>query len=248
MSDLLTAAAAALGIPEALAQRSAEARAGETGASIDEILTAWAGGAPAPAAATSTAASEQPAPAPETAEVDTAAPVFEVAMPSAPAAAPAAPTGPYEPPTLVGVRDRPLVVLAAAIGLFLTVALIGLVGPASLAEEPGARSSEIAYSATALDGQEIYSSQGCGSCHTQMVRPVVADVGLGGVTLNDSNQILGTRRFGPDLSDVGTRLTGGQIEAILGGFGGHPAHSLSTSDLDRLISYLAQSKTSRAQS
>lgn len=49
MSDL-TAAAAALGIPEALTQRSAEAKAEATGATVDEILAAWAGGATAPAA------------------------------------------------------------------------------------------------------------------------------------------------------------------------------------------------------
>lgn len=48
MSDL-TAAAAALGIPELLVQRSAEARAAETGASVDEILAAWAGGESGPA-------------------------------------------------------------------------------------------------------------------------------------------------------------------------------------------------------
>ena len=53
MSDL-AAAAAAMGVPEALVKRSAEARARATGASIDEILTAWAGGAPAPAAPAAT--------------------------------------------------------------------------------------------------------------------------------------------------------------------------------------------------
>jgi mono/diheme cytochrome c family protein len=49
MSDL-SAAAEALGIPEMLVQRSAEARAAETGASVDEILAAWAGGEAGPAA------------------------------------------------------------------------------------------------------------------------------------------------------------------------------------------------------
>ena len=49
MSDL-AAAAAAMGVPETLVKRSAEARAKATGASVDEILAAWAGGAPAPAA------------------------------------------------------------------------------------------------------------------------------------------------------------------------------------------------------
>jgi len=40
----LSGAAQALGLPEALVQRSAEARAAESGASVEEILAAWAGG------------------------------------------------------------------------------------------------------------------------------------------------------------------------------------------------------------
>ena len=50
MSDL-AAASEALGIPETLVQRSAEARAAETGSSVEEILAAWAGGEKAPAGA-----------------------------------------------------------------------------------------------------------------------------------------------------------------------------------------------------
>jgi mono/diheme cytochrome c family protein len=49
MSDL-SAAAAALGVSEAIVKRSAEARANATGASVDDVLKAWAGGAAAPAA------------------------------------------------------------------------------------------------------------------------------------------------------------------------------------------------------
>lgn len=40
----LAGAAAAMGIPESLVERSAAARSAQTGASVDEILTAWAGG------------------------------------------------------------------------------------------------------------------------------------------------------------------------------------------------------------
>jgi hypothetical protein len=40
----LSGAAAAMGLPEDLVQRSAAARAAETGATVDEILAAWAGG------------------------------------------------------------------------------------------------------------------------------------------------------------------------------------------------------------
>lgn len=46
MSDLLQAAADALGTPADLVQRSAAARAEVSGSSIDEILASWAGGAP----------------------------------------------------------------------------------------------------------------------------------------------------------------------------------------------------------
>ncbi len=60
MSDLLEAAAAALGTPAELVRRSAAARAEETGSSIDDVLTAWAGGAPV-AAPASAPASEAPA-------------------------------------------------------------------------------------------------------------------------------------------------------------------------------------------
>ena len=79
----LAGAAQALGIPETLVQRSAAARAQETGMSVDEILAAWAGGevvesAPAEpdepeAAATEETAQEETAPAEPT--IETAPPV-----------------------------------------------------------------------------------------------------------------------------------------------------------------------------
>jgi mono/diheme cytochrome c family protein len=73
----LAAAAQALGVPEVLVQRSAAARAAETGMSVDEILAAWAGGeviesAPAPAAEESQA---------EAPQEETAAPEPEAAPP-----------------------------------------------------------------------------------------------------------------------------------------------------------------------
>ncbi len=77
MSEFIAAAAAALGIPEDLVQRSAEARAAETGASVDDVLAAWAAGEVA-----------KTTPAPEPAEV--AAPEEKVSQPEPVAAAPAA--------------------------------------------------------------------------------------------------------------------------------------------------------------
>ena len=264
MSELLERASAALGIPEALTKRSAEARAAETGADVDEVLASWAGDAPPPEAAAPPSepegveaeepeaeTPEEPEPAePEPAPAPAAAPEVVVGVPQpepvpaggAPAFAAAA-----RPPVLVGVRDNPVPVLAGVVGLFLVMVLVGLVGPALPYDSPGARSSEIPYSELAQEGKNVYSTLGCSFCHTQMVRPVVADVGLGAVTLNDTNQVLGLRRFGPDLSDVGSRMTPFQIEAVIGGLGGHPPHHLAAEDLQALTAYLSQSQTSPDQ-
>ncbi|MGH8948825.1 MAG: hypothetical protein ACRDXF_08195, partial [Acidimicrobiia bacterium] len=66
MSDLSASAAAALGLPEAIVQRSAAARAEETGMTVDEVLAAWAGGGdiPAPPAPAETEVAEEPPPSP----------------------------------------------------------------------------------------------------------------------------------------------------------------------------------------
>ncbi len=82
----LAGASAALGIPESLVQRSAEARAAETGQPVDEIIAAWAGGevvaTPAPAVAEETAPepeaaapAQDPEPEPVAAAVEAVEPV-----------------------------------------------------------------------------------------------------------------------------------------------------------------------------
>jgi cytochrome c oxidase cbb3-type subunit 2/cytochrome c oxidase cbb3-type subunit I/II len=146
---------------------------------------------------------------------------------------------------LIAARDNPANVMLGAIGLFLIVLVVGLVGPSIPFDEPGARTSEIPFSTLAEEGQVIYQSQGCNACHTQLVRPVVADVGLGPVTLNDSNQVIGTRRFGPDLSDVGSRYSGEELTAIVtGDVGEHPPYGLAPDDMAAVVAYLSESRTS----
>lgn len=248
MSEQLAAAAAAMGLPEPLVERSARARAADTGASYDDILAQWAGGeaAPAPTSAAEPAAEEPAGTEPEAvapAETPTAAPEVVIEVPEPARAPEPVPAGPYKPPVLVGARDNPLAVLAGIIGLFVVVMLVGLIGPSIPVDASGARSSEIPYDDIAAEGRQVYLQSGCAFCHTQMVRAVVADVGLGAATLNDTNQVLGTVRFGPDLSNVGTRITGAQIEAIVTGLGDHPAHSLGNEDVAALVAYLSQSRT-----
>lgn len=59
-------------------------------------------------------------------------------------------------------------------------------------------------------GRELYVSEGCWYCHTQQVRVVVTDVGLGPVSVAgdyavDGVDLLGVERVGPDLMHAGTR-------------------------------------------
>lgn len=255
MADV-SAAATAMGIPEGLVERSVAARAAASGTSVDDLLAAWAGGesaAPATQATPEQPAAEAGPPngGDEGATATEPLPREEATPPEIIIDVPVRPAasldesrqGPYEPPVLVGAKDNPMIVLAGALGLFLIILMVGLVGPSIPFEEAGARTSHIDFSEGALDGQAIYLSLGCASCHTQMVRPVVADVGLGPVTLDDTDQILGTRRFGPDLADVGSRITAAQIEAIVEGLDDHPGQSLDPDDMTDLVAYLVESAT-----
>lgn len=248
MSDVNTAAEA-MGIPAELVSRSAAARAQASGSTTEEVLAAWGGGG---SVATKPPETEEPEAAPAEEATETAPPPAETREPveQAPLEIPAAvsppaqdpaPARPATPPVLVGTSDNPWTYLVGAIGLFVAVVLLALVGPSIPVDTPGARTSEVSYSDAASAGQEVYLNLACASCHTQMVRPVIADVDLGPVTMSDTNQILGTRRYGPDLSDVGSRVSGTQLESIISGSGGHQGHNLSSADMANLVAYLLES-------
>lgn len=249
MSDV-AAAAAAMNVPEELVQRSAAARAAATGASTDEVIAAWAGGAPAPASAAPPPEPETQAPAPEPeAPAAPAEPETTGPMPTAepaPVAAPAAsvPLPPAEPPVLQGRTEHPLLIAAGAAALLVVALLVGFLAPALPQEGNGVYSSAVPLSQAGIDGRDVYRSEGCGSCHTQVVRPIVADVGLGPVTIADSNQVLGTRRYGPDLAHVGSRVESqSSLLSVLTGSGDHPSYAgLSDEDLENLTAYLFESK------
>ena len=117
-------------------------------------------------------------------------------------------------------------------------------------------------SATGQVGQTVYLEQGCWYCHTQLVRPVLADVGLGPVTETFGDSLdtaaFGLQRIGPDLAHIGARtsLTGGEeavtaaeLEGLLthpqsvNPDGLHPSYTyLSASELEALTTYLLELK------
>lgn len=244
--DLLARAAEAMGIPEPLAERSARARAEASGQSYEDILAAWAGGQAVAAATEAPAEAEAEAPAegapaaepePEAEPAPAAAPAFP--EPAAPEPAPAA-RGPVRPPILEAPADRPLVTVAGGLAVLVLTVLLGFVFPALPAETDEIRTSQIDLSAAGERGRHAYLQAGCASCHTQAVRAVVADAGVGPVTLTDTNQVVGYRRIGPDLSNVGNRLSTGEIASTLTG-GSHPPTPLSDAALDALVAYLSES-------
>ena len=267
MSDNLAAAAAALGAPEDLTNRSAAARAAADGTSTEEVLAAWAGGAPLPAASAPPPAAETPppTPAPSIGEVEEVAaqPAIAVAEVPAPvASAPAvAPSG-STMPILDDQRARPVSVLVAIMGLFAIGLLTALIIPSYTGGDYNHLVPDAELSATGEAGLDVYLSEGCWYCHTQMVRPILADVGLGPATETFADSLdtaaFGIQRIGPDLAHVGSRtsLMGGDEPITESEFAGvltdpasvnpdglHPNYSyLSESDLAALATYLLELK------
>ena len=160
MSDLVAAAAAKLGSPEHLVERSAAARAAADGVPVEEVLAAWAGGAPTPSEGSAadrpvSPVATPPPPAPQPATPEPAAvpePVSQPsgAVPAAPAAAITAPPPP-ERVTVAEALDFEAVItgptagiterIAAAIPrwlmvLFFAVPLIGLTYLVTFANGP----------------------------------------------------------------------------------------------------------------
>ncbi len=251
MSDL-AAAAAAMGVPETLVKRSAEARARATGATVDDILAAWAGGAPAPTASPSAPeqgdakrqtpdASEEPAASPPEADRPE---LVAAAAESVPSSVLRLASSVSSPPILVGERQGVGIVLSGSFGLLVLSLLLSIFLPSMQQPGNGIRSSNHAFSSGALEGRDVYASQGCATCHTQLIRNVVTDVGLGPVTLDDTNQVIGYRRMGPDLSAIGARVgDAAAMMAVLSGDGDHPAATgLSETDLANLVAYLRESR------
>ena len=257
MSDL-AAAAAAMGVPEALVKRSAEARAKATGASVEEILAAWASGASAPAGASAPDQGDSRPQTPEAGEEPEAPQQGQDEVPTEavtpqPAARPLEPAassvvrpapGVFSPPVLVGERQGVGVIMTGSFGLLVLSLLLSVFLPSAPQPGNGIRSSNHSYSSQAEEGRAIYLSQGCGTCHTQLIRNVVPDVGLGPVSLPDTNQVIGYRRSGPDLAAIGGRVADtAALISLLAGEGHHPAATgLTEADLINLLAYLRESR------
>jgi cytochrome c oxidase cbb3-type subunit 2 len=69
------------------------------------------------------------------------------------------------------------------------------------------------YAPLALVGRDVYVSEGCYNCHSQMVRPLPAETeryghySIAGEAVYDHPFQFGSKRTGPDLARVGGRYT-----------------------------------------
>ena len=69
------------------------------------------------------------------------------------------------------------------------------------------------YSALELEGRDIYIRESCGTCHTQQIRPLLAEVkrygpySRAGEFAYDRPFLWGSKRTGPDLHRIGGRYS-----------------------------------------
>ena len=69
------------------------------------------------------------------------------------------------------------------------------------------------YTATQMEGRDIYIREGCYNCHSQMIRPFRAETeryghySVAGETVWDHPFQFGSKRTGPDLARVGGRYS-----------------------------------------
>ena len=114
--------------------------------------------------------------------------------------------------------------LRRAVLLFAITALGAFALPAIDADRPATllADSTRSYEERSVQdlGRELYVSEGCWYCHTQQVRAIVTDVGLGAVSqagdyAHDPTGTLGFRRIGPDLAHAADREEAGSASWVL---------------------------------
>lgn len=156
------------------------------------------------------------------------------------------------PRDLLDFRKNPLLVPALA-GILLVVGFAIAVGAPIVSGDLSTLNAFAAPSSEqALSGRTVYLAEGCVYCHTQQVRAVSNDLGLGIVTrsdriVRDDPALVGYSRVGPDLACYGDRaLETGKLTAFMAdpnsqfAFNRMPSYgSLSDSDLQDLAVYLA---------
>jgi cbb3-type cytochrome c oxidase subunit II len=95
---------------------------------------------------------------------------------------------------------------SAYVGLSILMAIV----PGILLSQAPATPGVMPLTAEQEQGRQVYVAEGCAYCHTQQVRPLLADAGFGrpsaaGDFAYQTPELLGSERTGPDLTNIGRR-------------------------------------------
>jgi len=108
------------------------------------------------------------------------------------------------------IEKRPIIFLLLATATILVGTIVTMVAPFRWINDPKlAIASVKPYTPLQLEGRDIYIREGCNNCHTQTVRPLLADTerygeySKSGEFVYDQPFLWGSRRTGPDLARIG---------------------------------------------
>jgi cytochrome c oxidase cbb3-type subunit 2 len=109
-------------------------------------------------------------------------------------------------------EKKPVVFLLLATATILVGTLVTMVLPFAWVNTEADRIESVTpYTPLELAGRDVYIREGCNNCHTQTVRPLVAEVlrygefSKSGEFVFDRPFLWGSRRTGPDLARIGDK-------------------------------------------
>ncbi len=107
-------------------------------------------------------------------------------------------------------EKKPVLLLVLATAAILVGTIVTMVLPFAWVNTEADRIATVTpYTPLQQEGRDIYIREGCNNCHTQTVRPLVADVlrygdySKSGEFVYDRPHLWGSRRTGPDLARLG---------------------------------------------
>jgi cytochrome c oxidase cbb3-type subunit 2 len=108
------------------------------------------------------------------------------------------------------IENKPVTFLLLATGVIMVGTVVTMIAPFKWINDPKLRIADVKpYTPLQLEGRDIYIREGCNNCHTQTVRPLLADVerygeySKAGEFVYDQPFLWGSRRTGPDLARIG---------------------------------------------
>jgi len=108
------------------------------------------------------------------------------------------------------LEKKPVIFLLLATVVIMIGTAVTMIAPFKWINDPKLKIAEVKpYTPLQLEGRDIYIREGCNNCHTQTVRPLLADVerygeySKVGEFAYDQPFLWGSRRTGPDLARIG---------------------------------------------